>query len=396
MRRATWVALAAGVAALVSGCGGSSPAGSAANAPVTPGAHSAATSKVAAVAYVSGTPVAKSAYEHWLSVERALGVSKDAEHRALAFLLTSSWVLGEGAARHIKVSHAEVQKRLRQLEAQDFPKAGELQRYLSKAHETREDLLSRVEVELVQQRIAGQVGSGAKLTSFERGFHVHWKSLTSCLAGYVMEDCKQYSGGPEAGLSQSSSAAHGTSGGAHGAAGGSASGGSASSSSQASSSGEVYTAPGAFSIGSSAFAENGEIPAKYTCDGAGVSPPLSWQKVPAHAAELVLFAIDDSANGANGGIRWIVGGIDPASRGVAAGATPQGGIVGANSAGKAAYGPICPAKGHTDTVEFVLYALKKPIKLSPGFQPAVAEQEYGSTKDILGQAAVSYAVYHRP
>jgi phosphatidylethanolamine-binding protein (PEBP) family uncharacterized protein len=395
MRRGTWVALAAGVAALVSGCGGSSPAGSAANAPVTPGAHSAATGKVAAVAYVSGTPVAKSAYEHWLSVERALGVSKDAGHRALAFLLTSSWVLGEGAARHIRVSHAEAQKRLRQLEAQDFPKAGELQRYLAKAHETRQDLLSRVEVELIQQRIAGQVGSGAKLTGFERSFHVRWKSLTSCLAGYVMEDCKQYSGGPEAGVSQqsggSSSAAHGSSSGAHGAAGGGGSG-----AGQAGSSGEVYTAPGAFSIGSSAFVANGEIPAQYTCDGAGISPPLSWQKVPAHAAELVLFAIDDSANGANGGIRWIVGGINPASSGVAAGATPQSGIVGANSEGKAAYGPICPAKGHTDTVELVLYALKKPITLSPGFQPAVAEQEYGSTKDILGQAAVTYAVYHRP
>lgn len=369
---------------LLSSCGGSSPASSSGAAPVTPGTHTAAASG-AAVAYVSGTPVAKSSYEHWLAVEQALGTSGNASHRALAFLLTSSWVLGEGANRHVSVSQAAVRRRLAEVERESFPKAGQLQRYLARAHETRADLLSRVEVELIEQAIARQVGTGAKLTSFERGFHERWKRLTSCLPGYVMEDCRQYRGGPEAGLSpQRASSSQ-----ASGAHGGSSGGG------RASSSGEVYTPPGAFSIGSSAFAENGQIPAQYTCDGAGISPPLSWTKVPAHAAELVLFVIDDSANGANGGIRWIVGGIDPSSSGVAAGAVPQGGIVGANSAGKAAYGAICPAKGHTDTIELVLYALKRPIKLSPGFQPAIAEQQYGASKDILSQAAVGYAVYSR-
>jgi len=44
----------------------------------------------------------------------------------------------------------------------------------------------------------------------------------------------------------------------------------------------------------------------------------------------------------------------------------------------------------------VLYALSKKIPLSPGFQPSIAESEYGSGKLLLGQAAVTYAVYHRP
>jgi phosphatidylethanolamine-binding protein (PEBP) family uncharacterized protein len=193
-----------------------------------------------------------------------------------------------------------------------------------------------------------------------------------------MEDCKQYRGSGEPQLSAPSKARASSSPKAAGA------------------SGEVYSAPGAFSISSTAFERNGAIPAKYTCDGAGISPPLSWAKVPAHAAELVLFVIDDSTDGANGGIRWIVGGIDPSSSGVAEGKLPQGAIVGANTAGKAAYSAICPAPGHTDTIEFVLYALKKPISLSPGFQPAVAEHEYGATKDILGEAAVTYATYRRP
>jgi phosphatidylethanolamine-binding protein (PEBP) family uncharacterized protein len=131
------------------------------------------------------------------------------------------------------------------------------------------------------------------------------------------------------------------------------------------------------------------------CAGAGASPPLSWEKVPAHAAELVLFVIDLNSSGSSGGIRWIVGGIDPSSTGVAAGKVPAGGIVGANAAGKATYSPICPPHGKTDTVEFVMYALKKTIPLSPGFQPTKAETEYGTAKLLIGSAAVTYAVASR-
>ena len=34
------------------------------------------------------------------------------------------------------------------------------------------------------------------------------------------------------------------------------------------------------SVSSSAFQEGGMIPAKYTCDGNDVSPPLKWTGVP--------------------------------------------------------------------------------------------------------------------
>ena len=99
--------------------------------------------------------------------------------------------------------------------------------------------------------------------------------------------------------------------------------------------------------------------------------------------------------GSASGIRWIVGGIESYSKGVAAGSAPAGGIVGTDTAGKAAYSPICPAPGKSDTVEFVLYALSKKISLSPGFQPDIAESQYGSQKLLLGEAAVTYGVASR-
>jgi phosphatidylethanolamine-binding protein (PEBP) family uncharacterized protein len=377
---------------LLVGCGGGSSTSTSA-VPVSPvAAPAGVTASVAdAVVMVSGTPIPKVSYQHWVAVERALGGSGSPTHQALGFLITSEWVLGEAAARHIAISDAEVKQRFAKLLHQSFPKAGSLKAYLAKSGETEADLLARIKVELLAARIASKVTAGksssgrsALLSAFETNFHAHWKRLTDCHPGYVMEDCKQYKGKPE---DLTAKAAHGAT-----SASGPSSGGSQSSGGASRSSGEVYTSPGAFSISSSAFERNGAIPAQYTCAGAGISPPLSWTKVPAHAVELVLFVIDDNSDGSSGGIRWVVGGIDPSSTGVAAGKLPAGGIVGTNTAGKATYSPICPAKGKSDTIEFVMYALKKKIPLSPGFQPATAESEYGGGKLLLGQAAVSYGI----
>ncbi len=382
---------------LLAGCGG----GSSTSTPAVPASPAVAPTQgtaaaVDAVAYVSGTPIPKKSYQHWLAVETALGATGSPSHQALGFLITSEWVLGEAAARHVEVSEAEVKQRYAQLVHESFPKAGSLKKYLAKSGETEADLLARIKVELLASKIAAKVTAGkssaqrtAMLTAFEKSFHAHWKAYTDCKSGYVMEDCKQYKGKPEnlTSTASKSSSSVGSS---------SSSSSSSSTTTRASSaSGEVYTAPGAFSISSTAFERNGEIPAQYTCAGAGTSPPLSWEKVPAKAAELILFVIDDNSSTASGGIRWVVGGIDPSSTGVAAGQTPPGGIVGTNTAGKAAYSPICPAKGKSDTIEFVMYALSKTIPLSSGFQPSKAEAEYGSGKLLLGSAAVTYGIASR-
>src|SRR5437879_1933417 len=47
-----------------------------------------------------------------------------------------------------------------------------------------------------------------------------------------------------------------------------------------------------FKLTSTAFPPGGEIPAKYTCEGQDVSPPLAWTGVPPNAKSLVLI-IDD-------------------------------------------------------------------------------------------------------
>lgn len=384
-------------ATALAGCGGGSPssASSSSAASSSPVALTqGSVSRADAVAFVAGAPIAKSSYEHWLSIERALGVGAAASHQALGFLITSAWVAGEAAAQHVSVSEAQDTQRFALLKRQSFPKAGSFERFLATSHESEADLRGRVKLELLESRITAKVtaaksapqGKGA-LASFTLAFKRRWKSRTTCETGYLMEDCSEYKGQPEGQVAKSSTSNTKPS---------TRSPSASSTSSAPRSSGEVYSSPGAMSISSPAFELNGAIPSQYTCDGSDVSPPLEWQKVPAKAAALVLFIIDDTSTGPASGIRWVVGDISPSAKGVAAGRTPEGGIVGSDTQGHGGYGGICPSHGTTSTIEFVLYALKKPIPLSPGFQPSVAESEYGAGKDLLGSAAVTYAVYRRP
>src|SRR5882724_2155209 len=51
----------------------------------------------------------------------------------------------------------------------------------------------------------------------------------------------------------------------------------------------------ALELTSSSFANNGEIPTKYTCEGDDMSPPLAWSGVPPNAKSLALIVDDPDA-----------------------------------------------------------------------------------------------------
>src|SRR4051812_25894795 len=48
-------------------------------------------------------------------------------------------------------------------------------------------------------------------------------------------------------------------------------------------------------VTSSAFAEGGTIPTKYTCDGEDISPPVSWSNIPPDAKSIALICDDPDA-----------------------------------------------------------------------------------------------------
>jgi phosphatidylethanolamine-binding protein (PEBP) family uncharacterized protein len=385
----------AGCGSTSSGGAGTSTAASGATVAAVSDTHSSkARASGEAVASVAGVPITKAAYKHWTAVTAALSGSKLSgsalKNQVLGFLISSKWVLGEAAATGVHVSSAEAHERLEQLQAKQFHTAAELKNYLASSDETMADLLERTKIELLESKIAARVTAGktgaaasAALASFRTSFETRWQAKTSCHPGYVMEDCKEYKGPRHPPTSTTNSSSASASSSSH----------AASSKASVNTSGEVYSSPGKMSISSPAFELNGAIPATYTCQGANISPPLRWQNLPAHTVEMVLFVIDDSSDGSTGGIRWLVAGLTPSTSEIQAGKLPTGALVGANSAGKATFGGICPAKGQTDRIEFVLWALSKHIALSGGFTSSVAEQEY--SKSELA-SAVTYATASRP
>lgn len=102
---------------------------------------------------------------------------------------------------------------------------------------------------------------------------------------------------------------------------------------------------------SSAFAQQGEIPALYTCQGRDVSPPLSWSDVPAGARSLALIVDDpdapDPAAPKMTWVHWVLYNIPADAAGLAEGAAnlPPGTRDGLNDWKRTGYGGPCPPIG---------------------------------------------------
>ncbi|HZI68552.1 MAG: YbhB/YbcL family Raf kinase inhibitor-like protein [Ginsengibacter sp.] len=123
----------------------------------------------------------------------------------------------------------------------------------------------------------------------------------------------------------------------------------------------METKTGELKITSPAFENEGNIPAKYSCDGEGVNPPLHIGNIPEGTKTLALIAEDpDAPNGTF--VHWVVYNIDPAEK-IAEASNP--GTSGDNGAGKSGYHPACPPSG-SHRYYFHVFALDKSIDMLAG------------------------------
>ncbi len=112
-------------------------------------------------------------------------------------------------------------------------------------------------------------------------------------------------------------------------------------------------------ITSSVFENNGVIPAKYTCDGEDVNPPLSIEGVPEGTESLVLI-VDDPDAPMGTWDHWVVWNIPPVKK-IEENSVP--GTEGINDFRKHSYGGPCPPSG-THRYFFKVYALDTKLDLS--------------------------------
>jgi hypothetical protein len=136
-------------------------------------------------------------------------------------------------------------------------------------------------------------------------------------------------------------------------------------------------------ITSPAFDNNGSIPAKFTCDGAGMNPALQFFGVPAAAKSLALIVEDPDVpkNLKADGLfeHWLMWDIAPDSKGFAEGAG-KGGI---NETGSAGFmGPCPPDREHR--YFFKLFALD--VKLTGAKISTRADLDKAMAGHVIGQA----------
>lgn len=120
---------------------------------------------------------------------------------------------------------------------------------------------------------------------------------------------------------------------------------------------------------SSAFANDGPIPAQYACTGADVSPSLTWSEPPAGTQSFALIMDDPDAPDGTW-VHWVLFNIPASSRGLSEGipsegTLPDGSTHGKNSSGNPGYDGPCPPTG-THRYFFKLYALDEMLGILSG------------------------------
>lgn len=123
-------------------------------------------------------------------------------------------------------------------------------------------------------------------------------------------------------------------------------------------------------VSTSAFSSGGNIPAKFTCDDADVSPLISWSGAPAGTREFALICDDPDAPSGTF-THWVIWGI-PGNRHELPEGVAHGGILpslsgarqGTNDFGVEGYRGPCPPKGKPHRYFFRLYALDAPPSVS--------------------------------
>jgi len=141
-------------------------------------------------------------------------------------------------------------------------------------------------------------------------------------------------------------------------------------------------------ISSPDFSSNGNIPKKFTCDGADVSPQLTWTEPPAGTKSFALLVDDPDAPAGNWN-HWTLWNLPAGARDLPEGVSrqerlPDGSQQGKNDFRKTGYNGPCPPPGKAHRYYFKLFALDRKLDLKA--DAAKRDLESAMRGHILAQA----------
>jgi hypothetical protein len=115
----------------------------------------------------------------------------------LDILITASWLRGEAVEQGVKVTPEEIE----QVRHRIFPTEAPYRKYLALTGETPADERLIIEKDLLDTKLLERAKSETTASQHSQmlieaatAFTNKWKARTSCSAGYVVSECKQYKG----------------------------------------------------------------------------------------------------------------------------------------------------------------------------------------------------------
>lgn len=159
---------------------------------------------------------------------------------------------------------------------------------------------------------------------------------------------------------------------------------------------------GGLMLSSEAFTQGNPIPARYTCDGSDISPPLAWSGIPGGTRSLALIVADPDAPNPDAPrltwYHWVLYDIPPELSGVPEKADPQHASSairnGLNSWEHTSYGGPCPPVGR-HRYFFHLYALDQKLDIQG--QPTAEALHKAMKGHVISETALmgTYTKRHR-
>jgi Raf kinase inhibitor-like YbhB/YbcL family protein len=125
-------------------------------------------------------------------------------------------------------------------------------------------------------------------------------------------------------------------------------------------------------VSSPAFPAGGVLPARFSCDGRNMSPPLRWTRPPARTKSLALWLTDpDAPEGVF--THWTLWNLPPTRRRLPTAVRWR--LQGRNTFGRVGYSGPCPPHGSSHFYVFRIYAVDRVLSVARG-----------SSADALGNA----------
>jgi len=138
------------------------------------------------------------------------------------------------------------------------------------------------------------------------------------------------------------------------------------------------------SLTSAAFQPGQSIPARYTCDGENVSPPLNWSEPPPGTRSFAL-VVDDPDAPSGTFHHWGAYNVPASTRAIAEGQAVGSQAI--NDFGKLGYGGPCPPPGHVPhRYRFKLFALDGDLSLPVNAK--VTDVEAQAKNHLLGRGEI--------